>query len=76
MTVLPVLKDATIWAGSQPMKSTDVGIPCSKSEGGKKKSLETTEHLKILNGLSIKITLYSYLICSFQNNTTASGLSY
>jgi len=36
MTVLPVLKDATIWAGSQPMKSTDVGIPCSKSEGGKK----------------------------------------
>lgn len=25
----PLLKDATMWAGSQPLKSTAVGIPCS-----------------------------------------------
>src|SRR4029434_938030 len=29
MMALPVLKDVTMCAGSQPVKSTAVGIPCS-----------------------------------------------
>lgn len=28
-TTSPPLNDATMWAGSQPLKSTDVGTPCS-----------------------------------------------
>lgn len=29
ITTSPLLNDATMWAGSQPLKSTDVGTPCS-----------------------------------------------
>lgn len=29
ITTSPLLNDTTMWAGSQPLKSTDVGTPCS-----------------------------------------------
>lgn len=46
-----MLKEVTIWAGSQPIKSTDVGIPCSEKEP---KEIQCKSNLEIPAFLIIK----------------------